>query len=293
MKALVLLLLSATALAAEPHVTQVLSSRQARLGEPIDLVVTVSHAPGETWELQVPEALGPFSVLARSASSKAQGDEVTDVLKLTLGVYEPGKRLLPELSLRERTSGAVMPLQRDAEVEIVSTLAKDDPRQLRDVAPPRPIFVVDPRKVVAAVALLLALGGLAFFAVRLARRAWARFFPPESEEARDRRLLGELDGLDDEAFFDTLDGILRRSLKRWHGVAAPERTAEEIVTALTTRPPPGVNVEALALALRESVLVRFAHRPTSAERRRAAVEVTQHVFPAPTKGARHVRPSLS
>lgn len=286
------LVAATTAFAAGPHVTQVLSSRQARLGEPLQLVVTVSHAPGERWELQVPEDLGAFSVLGRSATSRREGDQQVDVLTLSLAAYEPGKLLLPALTLHELTGGAVKPLERDAEVEIVSSLAKEDPRELRDVAPPRLIFALDPRKVVAGIAGALALCALGVLAVRAARRLWGRMFPPESEESRDRRLLAQLEDLDDEAFFDTLDGLLRRGLARWHGVAAPERTTAEIVNALRARPPDGVNVDALASALRESVLVRFAHRPTSADRRRAALEVTQHVFPVPTsKGSSPCTPS--
>ena len=133
--AMSVLFLGLAAFAAEPHVSQVLSSRQARLGEPIELTVTVRHPPGETWTLQVPDALGAVSVLGQRTESRMDRGEQVDVITTRFGVYELGKQLLPELSLREQHSGAVKPLERDTEVEIVSALAPDAPRELRDVAP--------------------------------------------------------------------------------------------------------------------------------------------------------------
>lgn len=279
-----------------PHVTQVLSSRQVKLGEPFELDVAVTHPKGQRWTLDVPKDLGAFSVLERRTTTAPDGaDDVTHVM-LKLGLYEPGKHVVPALTLREATTGQALPLSADAEVEGVSTLAKDDPGTLRDVAPPRALFQLDPKKVAAAAGAGLAALGLAWLAARALRRAWKKLFPPESEEARDRRLLASLDALDDERFYDTLDGILRRSLARWHGLPALERTAEEIASAVEQQPPQGVTPDALAAVLREAVRVRFAHLPSTELRRKAALEVCARLFPpeAPKKGGvRHARPALS
>jgi hypothetical protein len=278
---------------AAPHVTQVLSVRQAKLGEPIRLDVSVTHPKGERWALETPADLGPFSVLGRKATTLPDGDQEATRLSLTLGLYEPGKHVVPHLTLREAASGRTFPLSEDAEVEAVSSLAKDDPGALRDVAPPRPLFFLDARKVLAAAGA--GLTALALIALA-ARAAWRRLFPPESEEERDRRLLASLDALEDEPFYDALDGVVRRSLARWHGVPALERTAEEIAEAVAARPPPGVDAEGLSAVLREGVKVRFAHLPSSQARRHAALEVCAQLFPpeAPQKGGvRHVRPALS
>lgn len=285
----------ATPTSAPPHVTQVLSSREVKLGEPFELEVSVTHPRGQRWELAVPDGLGAFSVLGRSSTSTPEGGQQVDHLTLTLGLYELGKHLVPELELREKTAGLTLPLSHDAEVEAISALAPNEPRTLRDVAPPRPLYLRDPRKIAALLGGVLALVAAGVLAARWLPRAWRRFFPPESEEARDRRALGTLEALDDERFFDALDGILRRSLARWHGVAAVQSTAEEIIGALGSHPPSGVSLEALAEVLRESVLVRFAHRPTTAVRRRAALELCHRTFPVPStsRGGSHARPALS
>lgn len=282
--------------APSPHVTQVLSSRQVKLGEPFELDVAVTHPKGQQWTLDVPKTLGAFTVLERRTTSTPEGAQDVTHLLLKLGLYEPGKHVVPALTLREATTGQTLPLSEDAEVEGISTLAKDDPGTLRDVAPPRALFQLDPKKVAAAVGAGLAALGLLVLAARALRRLLAKLFPPESEEARDRRLLASLDGLDDERFYDTLDGILRRSLARWHGLPALERTAEEIAHAVEQKPLEGVTADALVTVLRDAVRVRFAHLPSTEVRRKAALEVCARLFPpeAPKKGGvRHARPALS
>lgn len=279
-----------------PHVTQVLSSRQVKLGEPFELDVSVTHPKGQQWALEVPKSLGAFSVLERRTTTTPDGAQAVTHLMLKLGLYEPGKHVVPALTLREATTGQTLPLSADAEVEAVSTLAKDDPGTLRDVAPPRALFELDPKKVAAAVGAGLAALGLALLAARALRRLWKKLFPPESEEARDRRLLTSLDALDDEHFYDAIDGILRRALVRWHGVPALERTAEEIARAVTKQPPDGVTADALVTVLYDGVRVRFAHLPSSDARRKAALEVCARLFPPETPkkgGVRHARPALS
>ncbi|MCC6333134.1 MAG: hypothetical protein IT380_03985 [Myxococcales bacterium] len=279
-----------------PHVTQVLSSRQVKLGEPFELDVSVTHPKGQRWALEVPNELGAFTVLERKTATAPDGAHAVTHLVLKLGLYEPGKHVVPAMTLREALSGQALPLSQDAEVEGLSTLAKDDPGTLRDVAPPRPLFELDPTKVAAAVGAALVGLGLLLLSARVLRRSWRKLFPPESEEARDRRLLGGLAALDDERFYDALDGILRRSLARWHGVPALERTAEEIARVVQDRPPAGVAADALVTVLRDGVRVRFAHLPSTEVRRRAALEVCGRLFPAELSkkgGVRHARPALS
>ncbi len=286
MKAAILVLLAATQGLAAPRVGQVLSSRQAKLGEPIALDVTVDHAKGEHYDLVLPDDLGAFSVLGRSRT-----DAPTQThLELSLGVYGTGKNLLPPLAVRETKTGEVTPLPQDAEIETVATLTPDDPLKLRDVAPPRQPFVLDPLKVAGAVAAALALLALGALAIRA---IWRRRMP-ESEEARDKRILATLAGAPDEPFYEKLDGILRRSLARSYGVPAIERTSEEIVGAVTAKPPAGLTPDAIAEVLRESVWVRFAHRPSTEPRKKAALEVCQRLlFPPNPRGGTDVRAPLS
>jgi hypothetical protein len=291
--ALALPAFAAQPVALAPHVTQVLSSRQTKLGEPFRLDVEVTHPAGQDWTLEVPDGLGPFSLLGRSAKVTTSGGQQVTQLTLTLGLYEPGKHVVPSLTLRETKTGATLPLSEDAEVEAVSTLPANEPHALRDVAPPRALSFRDPKKVAAAVALGLALLALGVFFIRAGLRQWRRFFPPETEEDRDRRLLAGLRDLQEEPFFDALDGLVRRGLTRWHGVPATERTAEEIVQAVKARPPEGVTAAELASVLQDSLLVRFAHGQTSQARRLAALAVCERLFPQQRKGVRNVRPALS
>ena len=275
------LMLAVPGLAAPPRISQVLSKRQAKLGEPIELDVTVAHDRGETYELVLPENLGAFSVLERSTETAHEGDGDVTHLKLQLGVYGTGKNMLPPLAVKEAATGTVTSLPQDAEIETVATLAPGDPQTLRDVAPPRQPFAFDPLKIGAAIAAALALVGLVGFAVR----ALLRLRKPESEEARDRRLLAMLKGAADGPFFEAVDGILRRSLARSYGVPAIERTSEEIVGAVTARPPAGLSPEQIANVLRESVWVRFAHRPSTEAQKLSALDVCQRLlFPPEAAG---------
>jgi hypothetical protein len=287
--AMAVLLLAAPVLAA-PHVSQVLSARQARLGEPIDLDVTIVHERGEKYELVLPEQLGAFSVLGQSQRTAPEASGEVTHLKVKLGVYGTGKNLLPALAVRETRTGITTALPQDAEVETVSTLTPDDPLTLRDVAPPRQPFVLDPLKVAAAVIGVLATGAL----IVLGARLFMRLRKPESEEARDKRLLATLEGVADEPFYETLDGILRRTLARSYGVPAIERTSEEIVGAVTAKPPPGLTPDEIANVLRESVWVRFAHRPSTGPRKQAALDVCQRLlFPPQPRGEPDARAALS
>jgi hypothetical protein len=261
---------------------------QATLGDPIDVIVTVTAAAGD--EAAVPEqSFEPFEILAKTMTKDVSSDDAwqTYTFELQLLCFDVGVHELGPLRVRlTSTEGELFELDTDArEVEIHSLLANEPEPELRPATAPVSVEQDDYRLLIALGALLvLVLGVLIGW---LLMRWWQRrdrpVPPPPPPRPPWETALAELrahasrreaaiEAGQTEAWVDAVSDSVRGYLGRRFGFHGLESTTDEISTELA-------NAKSLSIAPQEVVgflgqcdLVKFARASLADEASQALIE---------------------
>jgi hypothetical protein len=237
--------------------------QEAKLGEPVKLVVTAKGEEGVSYRLPELLDLGPFVELGRD--SKKKGGQYVFTLKLV--VYEEvGEVELPAFKLEaEEAEPLEVP---GATLKITSMLTGVEQPEPRDIKPPVPVWVKDYRLLVYLGLVLLFV--LAAWILRRARpggRAPQRLLdlpPPRMAHqiAYDKlHQIVEDDLLRQEKFreyFIRVSETIREYLGNRYGFFAMDLTSRELLDELRDRPTPGLEHPRLKELLENSDLVKFA-----------------------------------
>jgi hypothetical protein len=247
---------------------------QTTLGDPIDVIVTVTGAADD--EAAVPEQpFTPFEIIDKRLTVQPAPDSQlkTFTFELRLLCFETGMHDLGPVRVRiTSTDGELITLESDARtLEVHSLLANEPDPQLKPPSDPIPVEQDDYRLLIALGALgVLALGALLAW---LFMRWWSRRERPEPAPPPPpppwEVALGELRTLErerekavseggTEAWVDAVSDSVRSYLGRRFGFHGLESTTDEIAERLG-------EAKSLAIAPQEAVaflgqcdLVKFA-----------------------------------
>ena len=237
--------------------------QEAKLGEPVKLIIRAKGEPGVSYQLPEVLELGPFVELGRSR--KRKGDQ--DVFTLKLVVYEEvGEVTLPALQLEAETAEPL--LVPEAKLKIKSVLGGVEQPEPRDIAGPVPVWVRDYRPLVfLGLALLWLFCAWILKRARPAGRPLQRLVdlpPPRMAHqiAYDKlHRIVEDDLLRKGTFreyFIRLSETIREYLGNRYSFFAMDLTSRELLDELRDRPTPGLEHGHLKLLLQNADLVKFA-----------------------------------
>lgn len=261
---------------------------EATLGDPVDVIVTVTAAAGD--EAAVPEqSFEPFEILGKTMTKEisADGGWQTYTFELRLLCFEVGTHEVGPLRVRLTSmEGELIELATDSrEVEIQSLLANEPDPELRPATAPVSVEQDDYRLLVVLGALLvLVLGVLIGW---LLMRWWQRRDrpvppapppPPPWEtafaelRAHANRRAAAIEAGETEAWVDAVSDSVRGYLGRRFGFPGLESTTDEISAELA-------NAKSLSIAPQEVVgflgqcdLVKFARASLADEASLALIE---------------------
>jgi hypothetical protein len=264
-------------------VSATLSTNRIRIGDPVELVVTVLHRDGTSVEF--PSIAKGKDILVRDAAALQaplpggvqKTDQTLRFTSMTLTNHIIAEGASIAVSTPEGLHWtAPFPF---AAIEVVSSLAPGE-------AAPRPAkadlahWPAPPSRWIWIALALLALLGAAVAALRkfLTTPRTILHMPPPvpphqiALDALDAlRAKGWIEALNIEPFYVELSGIVRRYLEARFGLRAPERTTEEFIRdALSSRKLSDTHRDLVAGFLEQSDLVKFArHAPGQADMRNA------------------------
>jgi hypothetical protein len=242
--------------------------QEAKLGEPVKLIITAKGQEGVSYKLPREIDLEPFVELGRE--SKKKGDQYVFTLKLV--VYEEvGEVALPGFKIKgeKPDADAVEALEvPEAKLTVKSMLTGVEKPEPRDIAGPVAVWVSDYRLLVyLGLVLLFVLGALILRASRPGGRAEQRMVdlpPPRMAHqiAYDKlHRIVEDDLLRQEKFreyFIRVSGTIREYLGNRYGFFAMDLTSRELLDELRDRPTPGLEHPRLKELLQNADLVKFA-----------------------------------
>jgi hypothetical protein len=270
----------------------------AKLGEPFEVEIVVTHDRAQRYELATPGDLGDFEFLG-SERRRVDGSETsTTTFKAKLSAFQLGKLKTPAFSLEVTDpAGVVQVPVGPTDVEIVSTLpadAKDTGANLYDVRPPE-MVAVRTWRVLYALAALLAAGILGWLGYRLYQN-WKtkkvlEVAPPKPLHTRTIEALDALakENLPAQArgreFFFRLSEILRGYLGDLYLFNALESTTPELLEELRSRYTPGLEMEAMTAFANHSDFVRYAKTTPTADECKSVLELAYRIVHSTTAAA--------
>ena len=265
--------------AAEDGATSAVSTQfepqEAKLGEPVKLVIMAKGEAGVSYQLPEVIDLGPFVELGRD--SKKKGDRYVFTLKLA--VYEEvGEVELPGFQLEGEKPLEVPP----AKLKIKSMLEGLEKPEPREIAGPVSVWVRDYRPLVfLGLVLLWALSAWILRRSRSAGRPGRRLvdLPPPRlahQIAYDKlHRIVEDDLLRQDKFreyFIRVSETIREYMGNRYGFFAMDLTSRELLDELRDRPTPGLEHSNLKELLQNADLVKFARLQPSDEASSSAID---------------------
>jgi hypothetical protein len=283
-----LVLLAPTFVHAQERAVAIEAPLEATLGDPVDVLVTVTAVPGD--DVAVPEqSFGPFEILDKKVNVEAapDGRRHTTTFELSLLCFELGVHTLGPVRVRVTSAeGELIEMSTDTrDVEIHSVLANEPDPQLKPPTAPVVVEQDDYRLLFALGALgVLVLGVLLGW---LLFRWWQRRDRPEPPpppppppwetalaELRVHAASREaaIAAGETERWVDAVSDSIRGYLGRRYGFHGLESTTDEIAARLA-------RAKSLAIAPREAVgflsqcdLVKFARAELASEASEALID---------------------
>jgi len=287
MRRLAVIFLGLFLLAAEGEGTAVsveFKPQEAKLGEPVEVIVTAKGEEGVEYKLPEKLDLGPFVELGRERKKK--GDEYIFTLKVV--VYEEvGEVTLPGFKIEGEKpgsgSGTTEALEvPEAKLTVRSMLTGVEKPEPRDIAGPVAVWVSDYRLVVyLGLVLLFAAGAWVVRRHRFGVGAGQRLVdlpPPRMAHqiAYDKlHKIVEDDLLKKGRFreyFIRVSETVREYLGNRYGFFAMDLTSRELVDELRDRPTPGLEIAGLKTLLQDSDMVKFAKLEPTDEMSSSAID---------------------
>jgi hypothetical protein len=237
------------------------SPQEAKLGEPVKLIITAKGEEGVSYKLPEQIDLEPFVELGRERKKK--GDQYIFTLKLV--VYEEvGEVELPGFQLEGEKPLEIPP----AKLTVKSMLTGVEKPEPRDIAGPVAVWVSDYRLLVyLGLVVLFAFGAWILRRSRPLGRRERRLvdLPPPllaHQIAYDKlHRIVEDDLLKQgkvREYFIRVSETVREYLGNRYGFFAMDLTSRELVEELRDRPTPGLEISSLKTLLQNSDLVKFA-----------------------------------
>ncbi|MFT3842414.1 MAG: BatD family protein [Myxococcaceae bacterium] len=284
---------------------------KARIGDPFEVEVTITHPSDQRIDLHALADTGDFDV-AEAKRTRIDGkDSSTTTFTLPMSAFQLGKQKTPELTFDvvqgTLTGSFSVP---GPEVEIVSSLPKDVDEKgagLFDVRPPGEVPIRTWRLLYALAAVAaLALGA---YAVRrwMKRPKPVLAGPPKPTLPLPQRTLAALDALRAEElptkgraqeFYFRLSEILRGYLGERYSFEAMECTSNELIDAIRRLHTPGLSMKELTEFALMSDLAKFAKILPSPDECKGSLEfgyrlvhtTTAAQAPAPTTAPQPPKP---
>ena len=254
----------------EPVVLTAIDPAVVTVGDPVSLVVTVSHAAdaGVVWP--DPFELDPFELVdMRLLAPVAEGNQMRSSAELTLTAFELGELTVPAFEVEViDAAGDTIRLSTDAAVVTVESVGRDDGGDIRDIKGPIaiPFSVVTLLPWLAGLALL---GAAAYWLYRRYRRRERPDVPVPVVPPRPAHEIAyeSLDALESSGLLELgevktyhirVSDIMRVYIEGRFGVEAMEMTTGEVLDELRrTGATAGVVVDFRRL-LDRCDLVKFA-----------------------------------
>jgi hypothetical protein len=249
------------------------SASSARLGEPLEWTIEITHAPAERYDFGAPLTDGPFRAEPLGCQRVEARAEVVTTCRLRLALLSLGAVDLPALSLKVATPDGAraldVPGPRLTGNGVIDPAVPDDQLKLKDPAPPVPLMIPN------WPLLWWSLGGLA--ALLLAWWLWRRWrarrragVAPPPPVPPGLRFAARLDALEAERLGEQgrgrehwfqLSEAVRDYLGAVTGLNALDLTSAELLEAMARQPDPRLPLEPVRAFCETADLVKFARLP--------------------------------
>ena len=261
----------------EPVVLTAIDPAVVTVGDPVSLVVTVSHAADARVVWPDPFEIDPFELVdLRLIAPVPEGNRVQSSAELTLTAFELGELRVPGFVVEVvDTAGDTVTLSTDAAMVTVESVGRDEGGDIRDIKGPIaiPFSVVTLLPWLAGLAML---GGAAYWLYRRYRhrkrpRVPVPVVPPrpaheiayEALDALETSGLLELGEV--KTYHIRVSDIMRVYVEGRFGVEAMEMTTGEVLNGLRLRGATSGVVADFRQLLDRCDLVKFAKfRPDAA-----------------------------
>ncbi len=255
-------------------VSATMSTNRIRIGDPVDVALTVLHRDGTT--VGFPNPANGKDVVVRDAKTETETFpngllrtvQKLRLTSLTITNHVVGEKAAILLSTPDGVKTNAYPF---LSLEVVSSL-KPGEQDIRPAKGGLAHWPAPPSRWLWIALGILAVLAAAFLALRkvlLTPRTFLHLPPPVPPHEialnalADLRAKGWIEALQIEPFYVALSGIVRRYLEGRFGLRAPERTTEEFIRdALSSRKLSDAHRDLVAGFLEQSDLVKFArHAP--------------------------------
>lgn len=261
---------------------------EATLGDPIDVIVTVTAAAGD--DASVPEqSFEPFEILGKKVTAETAADKSTETItfELQLQCFELGVHEVGPIRVRvtSRDGDLIEMVSETRDVEIHSVLANEPDPQLKPATSPVVVEQDDYRLLVALGALgVLLLGALlGWLLIRWWQRRDRLEPPPPPPPPPWETALAELrahaasreasiQAGETERWVDAVSDSIRGYLGRRYGFHGLESTTDEIAERLAKARSLAIAPDEAIRFLAQCDLVKFARAELANESSEALIE---------------------
>jgi hypothetical protein len=273
---LVLTLLLVAQLPGPPVLTtRVTPGARLTVGDPFDVVLTLTRADSSQVIGPLVDSLGVFLPAAKQPKARARAGRGPDVHHLSLAAFRPGRHRLPTFTFLVRTGARVDTLRSDSAVVTVASVL---PGEMKDINDLKPAEAFPNLWLWLVPGILLLAAGLVYAGSRLIRRfrrireIAASPLPPWEQA------LAALDELpwqewlaagQIKRFYYALSQVLKRYIERRFEFNAVEQTTTEILASMRACRTP-MRDEA-GQFLTRSDFVKYARTVPPDEEARAAI----------------------
>jgi len=274
-------------LAAPPAARPALTTRLAAparltVGDPFELVLTLSRADSSQVIGPLADTLGVFLPAPRRGAPAGRAGHGREIHRLRLAAFRPGQHRLPVFTFLVRSGARLDTLRSDSlKVTVASVL----PRDMKDIRDLKPAEAFPDLRPWIALALLVLAAALAYAGSRLYRRLRRSREIAGSPLPPWEQALAELDRLPWREWLESgqvkrchyaLSQVLKRYIERRFGFNALEQTTTEILASMRTHQVP--MREEVRRFLDRSDLAKYAKTvPAEEEFQSAIAEVRDFV----------------
>lgn len=268
----------------------------AKLGEPFQVEITITHDPSLRYDTQLPDDAGAFDVTNVERKRKDVGGQAVTTFTVSMAGFELGHKTTPTLVFDATAPDAAGKLSvPGVSIEITSVIAPDAQQKgtsLFDVKPPEEVPVRTWR-LLWVLGIALAVAGLSYLVLKLLkRRRLTAAQAPAVVLPLDQRTKAALDALRQEdlpakgrprEFYFRLSEIVRSYLGECYQFDALESTTPELIATLRTLRTPGLPMHQLSTFATESDMVRYAKVLPSADTCKEALELAYRIVEQTTQ----------